>query len=547
MAKTSLLRSIVQIANACRRAQTQNISADDLLVREADGRKPENSGGWSRRHFLQSSAVAAAALAMPRWATAAVSAQPRIAIVGAGISGLNCALTLADAGLSATVYEASGRIGGRMFSNAGGYWANNQVTEWGGELIDTGHVTVQALASRFGLPLDDLLAGQPLQSTDTFYFDGNYYLRSQLLRDFRPVYRAVQNDANAAGYPTTYASSNAAGRALDELSVWHWIETRVPGGHASPLGQLLDAAYAIEYGADTTAQSALNLVYLLSGSDRNFEVFGASDERFHVRGGNQQIPAAIASALAAAGQPVQTGMKLLAIRQRADGTSRLTFDSNGITRDVIADLVVLTLPFAVLRTLDYSSAGFDALKTRAIENLGRGHSGKLQLQFSRRLWNSPGTWGISTGSTYADTGYQNTWEATRAQGGQTGILNNFTGGQVSDQMNTTVPFAFDGNTDVRRDALRFLQQVSPVFPGVAGFWNGKVTSSLPHLSPFFNCSYSFWRVGQYQRIAGYEGVRQGNILFAGEHTSQDFQGYMEGGASEGARAAQEILVQLGRA
>ena len=77
--------------------------------------------------------------------------------------------------------------------------------------------------------------------------------------------------------------------------------------------------------------------------------------------------------------------------------------------------------------------------------------------------------------------------------------------------------------------------------------NGKATLSLPHLSPFFNCSYSFWRVGQYQRFAGYEGVRQGNVFFAGEHTSVDFQGFMEGGASEGARAAQEILDQLGLA
>jgi monoamine oxidase len=32
--------------------------------------------------------------------------------------------------------------------------------------------------------------------------------------------------------------------------------------------------------------------------------------------------------------------------------------------------------------------------------------------------------------------------------------------------------------------------------------------------------------------------------FAGEHCSQDFQGFMEGGASEGIRAANEILGDL---
>ena len=40
---------------------------------------------------------------------------------------------------------------------------------------------------------------------------------------------------------------------------------------------------------------------------------------------------------------------------------------------------------------------------------------------------------------------------------------------------------------------------------------------------------------------GYEAVRQGNTHFAGEHCSINFQGYMEGGAQEGQRAATEVL------
>jgi Flavin containing amine oxidoreductase len=36
----------------------------------------------------------------------------------------------------------------------------------------------------------------------------------------------------------------------------------------------------------------------------------------------------------------------------------------------------------------------------------------------------------------------------------------------------------------------------------------------------------------------------GKIHFAGEHCSQDVQGFMEGGASEGLRAASEILAEL---
>ena len=59
------------------------------------------------------------------------------------------------------MYEASGRVGGRMFTNTD-YFAGGQVAEWGGELIDTGHRTIRRLAQRFHLPLDDLFRDSDL-------------------------------------------------------------------------------------------------------------------------------------------------------------------------------------------------------------------------------------------------------------------------------------------------------------------------------------------------------------------------------------------------
>ena len=85
-----------------------------------------------------------------------------------------------------------------------------------------------------------------------------------------------------------------------------------------------------------------------------------------------------------------------------------------------------------------------------------------------------------------------------------------------------------------------LAQLDAVFPGLTPKWNDKAILSLPKKSPFFRASYSFYRVGQYTTFAGYEAVRQGGVLFCGEHTSIDFQGFMEGGAAEGMRAAREL-------
>ena len=68
--------------------------------------------------------------------------------------------------------------------------------------------------------------------------------------------------------------------------------------------------------------------------------------------------------------------------------------------------------------------------------------------------------------------------------------------------------------------------------------------STPVTDPNFNCSYSYWQPGQYVGFSGYEAMRMGNIHFAGEHCSVNFQGFMEGGAAEGVRAANEILTDL---
>ena len=97
-----------------------------------------------------------------------------IAIVGAGIAGLNAALTLQDAGLSCSIYEASNRIGGRMHSDAM-TWADGMVSEWCGEFIDADHDTMHQLIKRFGLRTIDLGGGRTDRIRSMLYFCNRYY------------------------------------------------------------------------------------------------------------------------------------------------------------------------------------------------------------------------------------------------------------------------------------------------------------------------------------------------------------------------------------
>ncbi len=533
MPRSPLLRSIHELARDAKASHASGIPIDEL-------REIRAARKLSRRRFLAGTAAGAAALALPSRARARTG-QPKITIVGGGIAGLTCALTLRDHGFDSTVYEASGRVGGRMFSNTG-YFAANQVSEWCGELIDTGHHTVRNLAARFSLPLDDLHAAEANGATETYLFDGRYYPKSEADADFLAIADVLQADVDAAPFPTTFDSFTPQAVALDQLSVRGWIESRVPGGFGSPLGQLLDVAYNIEYGAETTVQSSLNLVYLLGfqPTATQLDVFGISDERFHIRGGNQRLPQAIADSL---GDAVITGQRLVRLEQTPNSRYCATFERAGATVEVVSDLVVLAIPFAVLANVDLRNAGFEPRKLRAISDLGRAHNGKLNLQFECRGWLGKGPWpGKATGTTYSDTGYQASWEVSRAQPGTPGIIVLYSGGNVTDAMRSSSPFATVPDARVQQDVDRGLAQLAPVFPDLV--WNGRAAQSLPHKSPFFGASYSYWKTGQVTDFGGFEGVPQGGVQFCGEHTSQDFQGFMEGGASTGKQTAKDLIALI---
>jgi len=567
MARTPLLRSLVRIARDHQDADLKGIPVDQVHEELSVGKGMDGNSGVriSRRDLLVGGAATVAAAMLPASLVRARggSGTVRVAIIGGGLAGLSAALVLADNVIPSTIYEAMDTVCGRTRSTRpekpgcgnchavssrpyGDLWDNGQITDIFGELIDTGHTQMQALAQRFHLPLIDLLGSEPAGATETYRFLGDYYTKAEADADFGWLYQnAIKPDLHAAGYPTTYNASKPGGRALDGMSIYDWIESRVPGGHDSPMGRLLDVAYNIEFGAETTDQSSLNLLYLLGyGSHSEFSAYGASDERYRIAAGIQALPEAMAQEISRI-STIRTGWRLEFIGLRSDGSIELSFDA-GKQQTVIADYVVLALPFAAFGNFDYNGAGFDVLKRKAILELGRGHNGKMSLQFTRRFWNEPGPWGISGGSSYADTGYQTTWEATRGQGGSPGILVDYTGGSVTDAMSLRHPYGDYRDPRVLQDADRFLTRIEPVFPGLRSFWNGRCEAAMPHTNPYWNCSYSYWKVGQYQMIAGYESVRQGNILFAGEHTSLDFQGWMEGAAREGARAGTELARELRR-
>ena len=357
-----------------------------------------NGGAKQRRRttraaFLSgtgASLLSAAAIPRFSWAASSgASGRERIAIVGAGIAGLVAAMRLRDAGIAATVYESSARIGGRMHSERS-YWDAGQHTEWCGAMVDSTHVNIHRLAHRFHQGLLNTYAGRPPRARDTCFLDGRYYTMAQADRDFARIYPILQDQLGKVAANTTYANATPTARRLDAISMRDWIARYVPGGLESQLGRLIAESYRNEYGREIGELSALNLVAQLGSQRRSRPK--PRDERARILRPavhlGQRKPIAPRSDCRPATTPAALCWSAACSRSacRPGGSYELRFDHRGAREAIYADRVILALPFIALRAVDYASAGFDSAKANAIENLGYGYHTKLHLQFDRRAW-----------------------------------------------------------------------------------------------------------------------------------------------------------------
>ncbi len=149
---------------------------------------------------------------------------------------------------------------------------------------------------------------------------------------------------NAALGEFSYRGANAEARRFDSMTIAQWVGAYVPGGRRGQLGQLIETAFAEENGADADQQSALNAISVLAVDERNrFNLDNTeSDQRFHVRGGNDQITTLLAKSI---DDNIRTAAPLTAIAALPDGKIRLSFGRDSGVGDVVYDRVILAIPF----------------------------------------------------------------------------------------------------------------------------------------------------------------------------------------------------------
>jgi monoamine oxidase len=453
---------------------------------------------------------------------------PRIIIVGAGLSGLTSAYHLQKAGIAAQIYEASDRTGGRCLTERNRF-DENQYIERGGEFIDSNHTAIIELISELNLSLVDLLENESMNTKPLFLIDRTEYTQEEAYHDFLKVSENLKR--NVTPFTAIYSQHTKHSKLIDSMSIIDWISLNVPGGLDSKFGQLLNVAYTIENGAECSEQSAINLAPLLSNLDeKRFNIHGASDQRYRVLGGNDQIVTNLTESLR---NQINTNHRLTAIKKNANHTYTLTFDTDSFVKDIIADIVIITIPFSILRNVDYSKAGFKPLKNVAIQELGMGNNTKLHYQFKKRFWESYNC----NGTIYSNQrNIQCTYESSRAQHGECGILFQLLGGKAVD--------LFANEDTMTNQTQSILYDLENTFSKSSYSFNGKLTIDNWGSNQWSKGSYSYRKVGQHTKFMGVEKEKEGQCYFAGEHTSLHYASYMNGAVESGIRAANEIIEEI---
>jgi monoamine oxidase len=498
----------------------------------AAGEEPpiEGSPGQTRRAVLIALGATGLSAALPRQLPAAPIKGP-VAIIGGGIAGMTALWHLTRAGVEARVYEARPRLGGRMFTHRP---ADGGVPmEIGGQLVNSDHADMHALAKEFGLALID----RKEEAHRTLVLaNGAEVPAGPLAEALRPI--AAQIGADSDRLDKDYAGT---ARELDRLSISAYLDRHADKLPQPWVRQLMEATSRTEYGVEPGQASAIELIFNLPTVEgERIDVLGRSDERYLIEGGSGALIAAMAEKLGAAklGDRIETGKRLSRIESHGIGTKLLFLDGSV----VMAGAVIIAVPAPLMRTIDFR-VPLPPLWRRFIQEIELGYNEKIQAVMASRPWETAFGRGGELWQADPSAGAALGWDGgVRPASGPGSVWTWFLGG---DEVT-----AADG-VDPATSARRFAVMAEGGVPGFAAAMTGVVRRTAWHRDPLTLGAYVNFRPGQLTRfseliwVEGSDGARHrplsGLIQFAGEHLSDAYPGYMNGGAQTGRLAAEAIL------
>ena len=493
--------------NAFRNAALQNADTAALLQQRQN----------SRRKFLKEAAVLSGGIALfPSLLNAGnFFDKKNIVIVGAGIAGLNAAYQLKKLGLTSTVYEASGRTGGRMFTLKN-HFGNNLTTDLGGEFVDANHEDILQLVKELKLECYDLRTDK--LGKEVLYFNGQTYSEKDLAAVLQPYVPQLAKDIISLPVEMNYKNAVQI-ELLDNQSIKEYLNAIGINGW---LYNYLDVMLSREYGMEIEEQSALNFLIML---DKTGDFYG-EHEIYKIKGGSQHLTDAI---YALVKDRVKLQHELLAIKEQ-NNQYHLNFKNNKNNLTIKADYVILALPYSLLHNIKMELPMPEG-KRKCIEEFGYGNSSKFIMGMKNKPWRADN----KQGYTFTDELFGCGWDSTHMQPDEQASFTVFGGGKSAD-------IIFESSKEELVE--NFIPGINKIFAGADKMVGEKQIKICWAKQPFAKAGYTSFKKGQYGTIAGWEAEPIGNIFFAGEHVSAQFQGFMNGAAATGRKAAEQIAEKI---
>ncbi|HRP89790.1 MAG TPA: NAD(P)/FAD-dependent oxidoreductase [Edaphocola sp.] len=515
---------------------------------------------FSRRAFISQSTKATAALAigisMPGILNSCKSSEGDsqstktkgnsenildVAILGAGMAGLNCANHLLSSGLNFKIFEGSKRYGGRILTHYNDAMQLGIFPEFGGDFVDSDHEDMLSLAKEFNLELIDLIKEQEENhwEKDIFFFDNRKITEKEIIKEFKKIAPGIAKDISSLGEDY----NTEAAKKLDNTPLSDYINQLKC---AKWLKDLFIAAWIAEYGLDCKEQSTLNMLDMVdTDTTKGFYVFGSSDERYRIKGGNSKVIEGLVDKIGK--NNIVSHFEVTRVEELEDGSYKISFKNE---EPVIAISVVCTIPFTILRKLELKLKNMPAEKRKCIDELGYGNNTKIILGYEGQPWRSKENNAMGYLFTNDMT---NGWDATvnKTENNTNGAYVAYFGGAFSQKLcdqsskSPMAPPDHEWRTALPEERVNgFVTELDKIFKHSKEKFLGKHVFVNWIEFPWVKASYSCYKVGQWTTISGWEMKPVGNFFFAGEHCSEMFQGFMNGAAETGRRVATLIQETL---
>lgn len=491
---------------------------------------------WSRRQFLKSSTLIGGGIlatnVLSKLKAAYGSDGPKIAIVGGGIAGLNAAYHLKKVGLIATVYEAKSHVGGRIQSITGAV-SDGLVNDLGGCFINTDHSDMLTLAEELGLSLFNRVEDvedSALPET-AYWLDGKAYTEAEIAENLRPLAQQIAQDVALLDEDFDQYAPH-----LDQLSVADYLDAHADKILQPFIRTLIELTIRTEYGVELDESSALQLLFNLPTVNGNEAEPISSDEVFLVEGGSSKIIDRLAEELS--GQ-IQANKRLTELTAQGTGFCLTFADASVVT----ADYAIVAIPFPVLRQV-HLQVGLPETLRRFIHEVNLGSNEKLLAEFRTRIWQQSNGF---VGEAWSDLGFCAAWEDTQRQGTQAeGVLTFFLGGN---EVAASLPSSAQGQ------GRQFAERVNAVIPGFSDAVGDRFLRTSWKEDPLVRGGYTTFKPGQYTEFSEWlylesdnseeaQTVNVDSLIFAGEHLSDEFYGYMNGAAQTGRLAAEVVVSRI---